>query len=298
MAEITYTGRGGGSSARGAAHGPRPSTASPRLEGASGGRASAGKMLSFLDAAEGAAARQQQPSMFPPSASLPSGVHPGGGGGGGSAQRQRPKSALRLRTTGAPRVRQERLDIPSPSPPPPRQYGRLSLYDHGEEELEPHEVPGPKVLRDLAKPRVGFPSRAPEGFMRSGEGLDLRQRNKLKAHLQRYPVNTRGSLRPGARSSGWVLNLFRSRGGALVVDMGYNKRAVRSCRELATTFMTDFEMAGGPTATAAVRRYSPGYDPAVTDASMARAAAKAAARAAERGGEAAVPSAFKPFTLF
>ncbi|GIM13175.1 hypothetical protein Vretimale_16324, partial [Volvox reticuliferus] len=92
-----------------------------------------------------------------------------------------------------------------------------------------------------------------------------------------------------------VLNLFRSRGGSLVVNLGYNSRAVASCRKLASAFMIAFEMAGGELATAAVRRYSPGHDPAVTDASMARAAAKAAAKEAESGRQS---SAFVPFTLF
>ena len=41
-----------------------------------------------------------------------------------------------------------------------------------------------------------------------------------------------------------VLNLFRSRGGGLVVDLGYNRRAVASCARLATQFMTDFEVGG------------------------------------------------------
>ncbi|KAG2486832.1 hypothetical protein HYH03_014515 [Edaphochlamys debaryana] len=92
-----------------------------------------------------------------------------------------------------------------------------------------------------------------------------------------------------------VLNLFRARGGALAVDMGYNRRTVATCRQLATDFMTAFELAGGPAATAAVRRYSPSFDPAVTDSSMARAAAKAAVKAQEAGLPA---GGFRPFTLF
>ncbi|KXZ50069.1 hypothetical protein GPECTOR_18g48 [Gonium pectorale] len=92
-----------------------------------------------------------------------------------------------------------------------------------------------------------------------------------------------------------VLNLFYARGGGLRVDMGYNRHAVATCRQLATDFMVAFELSGGPAATAAVRRYSPGADPAVTDASMARAASKAAVKAVEAGLE---PGTFKPFTLF
>lgn len=80
-----------------------------------------------------------------------------------------------------------------------------------------------------------------------------------------------------------------------MVDMGYNKRLVSSARELATQFMTAFELAGGPDATAAVRRYSPGADPAVTAASQARAASKCAAKMTEAGLD---PGTFKPFTLF
>eukprot|EP00198_Chlamydomonas_reinhardtii_P011846 XP_001701183.1 predicted protein [Chlamydomonas reinhardtii] len=267
-------------------------------------------------------------------------------------------------------------------------------------------VPGPTILRDLDKPRVGFPARPPEDFLRSGEGLTLRQRNTIKDHLRKHPVNREApfvkgtggvhlsydslfaykasppSRQPlphsllrtyydngtldfvsvrwrGARADAlawsrradkvfatrppcrlhqfadalvaplkvaldtrepttvavalqvaavwaphywqfaqveaWVLNLFRSRGGGLVVDLGYNRRAVASCARLATQFMTDFEIAGGQLATAAVRRYSPGHDPAVTDATMARATAKAVAKSLELGQD---HGTLKPFTLF
>ena len=59
--------------------------------------------------------------------------------------------------------------IPLPLPPPPRA--------------------GPRVLRTLAPPNHGFPIRGPEEFVRRGEGLDLRQRMRLKEHLKKFPVN-------------------------------------------------------------------------------------------------------------
>lgn len=78
------------------------------------------------------------------------------------------------------------------------------------------------------------------------------------------------------------------------MDLGYNSRTAASCRRLAAAFLTAFELSGGRSATAAIRRYSPGHDPAVTDESMARAAAKAAARAVKAGQDV---GDFKPFTL-
>lgn len=73
---------------------------------------------------------------------------------------------------------------------------------HGTSRTPPTRAPttGPKVLRDLEKPRVGFPSRAPEDFLKAGEGLTLAQRGKLKRHLQRYPVNR--WVHCGARETG------------------------------------------------------------------------------------------------
>ncbi|KAG2427630.1 hypothetical protein HXX76_012281 [Chlamydomonas incerta] len=480
MAELTYTGRdrrAGGAAAGSPAPAPggaphhlqRPSTASPRLQshpwaspqqpaGNAPPRSRAAGAGAGAPAAAGAA-----PGAVRASAGAAGGGG-GGGGGGGSGARQRPRSAAHLRATGGPRTQLERLDIPSPPPPPARQFGRVSLYDHATEDMPPHLVPGPKILRDLDRPRVGFPARPPEDFLRSGEGLTLRQRNTLTHHLRKNPVNreppfvkgTGGvhlsydslfaykssppSRQPlphsllrtyydngtldfvsvrwrgaradalawsrrvdkgeegGARSSAFtawgselpgevdpatwlpvfmdgireyeepyrflairgsedlmyragdtlhhfadalvaplkvaldtrepttvavalqlmnnairldpavaavwaphywqfaqVLNLFRGRGGGLVVDMGYNKRDAASCGRLATAFMTDFEIAGGQLATAAVRRYSPGHDPAVTDATMARATAKAVAKSMELGQD---HGTLKPFTLF
>ncbi|GFR48696.1 hypothetical protein Agub_g10652 [Astrephomene gubernaculifera] len=489
MAEMQYTGRGRGPPT--APHGQqqaqqpqqqtpqrgqRPTSASPRLHGpypgAQASRAaqpSAQHMLAFLDLAEQAAAKQVP--VFPSTESFPEGVlgKPGAGRSAGKVstrQQQRPKSAVQLRTSGQPRLAKEPPDAAkSPavaaSPPAARQYGRISIFDRDTDAQAPHEVLGPKILRDLDQPRVGFPSRPPEDFLKAGSGLSLRQRNQLKEHLKRCPVNVEPPFKPGtggvristphdpfspslssasprtllrtyydngtldfvavrwrgsragalvwAREvtrgpeqggplsrtyTAWfpspppdlplpawlpvfldgvreaaepyrfiairgceelmeaagdtlhtlapslvaplravletreptcvavglqlaanairidprvaqewvphywqfaqVLNLFRTHGGRLLVDMGYNKRAAASCRRLASDFMTLFELAGGTAATAAVRRYSPGCDPVVTDVSMARAAAKAAARAAEVGME---PGSFKPFTL-
>ncbi|GIL59520.1 hypothetical protein Vafri_14278 [Volvox africanus] len=499
MAEVTYSGRGSRGPSSEApvpqpqpqqqvARSQRPSTAAPRLEGnshaagtgrtpdAAGQRATARRMIAFLDSAERVAAKQPQPSIFPSSSDAAALSE--ASGHRNPQQRQRRKStAPPLRASGEPRVRGASS---RPEKSLPRQLGRVSLYDHGMEDHPPHQVPGPVILRDMPKPRVGFPTRPPEDFLRAGEGLSLRQRNKLKEHLKKNPVNIEAPFVPGtggvrlapgpsvpraldwgasspspstsapasttsrhtlsrsllrtyydngtldfvavrwrgnrvdalvwARSvtkgpeeggpltrtyvswapeppseldvSVWlpifidgvreydepyrflairgseelllkagdtlhtfagslvsplkscldtreptvvavalqlmntvlsidprvaehwvphywqfaqVLNLFRSRGGSLVVNLGYNSRAAASCRKLATAFMNAFEMAGGELGTAAIRRYSPGHDPAVTDASMARAAAKAAAKDAEAGRQS---SAFKPFTLF
>ncbi|KAG2428536.1 hypothetical protein HYH02_014340 [Chlamydomonas schloesseri] len=475
MAEFTYTGRdrrAGGAAAGSPAPAPagaappqqhlqRPSTASPRLQ--SHPWAFPQQQQRQAGGAPAAVARSRAAGAGVGAAGAPTAAAGGSGGAGGGA-RQRPRSAAHLRATGVPRTQLERLDIPSPPPPPARQFGRISLYDHATEDMPPHLVPGPKILRDLDPPRIGFPSRPPEDFLRAGEGLTLRQRNTIKQHMKKHPVNREppfvkgtggvhlsydslfaykasppsrqplphsllrtyydngtldfvsvrwrgaradalawsrrvdkgeegnvrstgftawGSELPGevdpatwlpvfmdglrefeepyrflairgsedlmykagdtlhlfadalvaplkvaldtrepttvavalqlmnnaialdpAVAAVWaphywqfaqVLNLFRSRGGGLVVDQGYNKRAVASCGRLATQFMTDFEIAGGPLATAAVRRYSPGHDPAVTDATMARATAKAVAKSMELGVD---HGALKPFTLF
>ncbi|PNW86730.1 hypothetical protein CHLRE_02g095115v5 [Chlamydomonas reinhardtii] len=477
MAELTYTGRdrragaAAGSPAPAAApqHAQRPSTASPRLQShpwaspqPPAGNNAPPRSRAAAGAAAGAAGAPAAAGPAPGAVRASGGAAAGGAGSGGV--RQRPRSAAPLRATGGPRTQLERLDIPSPPPPPARQFGRVSLYDHATEEHPPHMVPGPTILRDLDKPRVGFPARPPEDFLRSGEGLTLRQRNTIKDHLRKHPVNREAPFVKGtggvhlsydslfaykasppsrqplphsllrtyydngtldfvsvrwrgaradalawsrradkgqegnARSSGFttwgcelpgevepatwlpvfmdgireyeepyrflairgsedlmykagdtlhqfadalvaplkvaldtrepttvavalqlmnnaitldpevaavwaphywqfaqVLNLFRSRGGGLVVDLGYNRRAVASCARLATQFMTDFEIAGGQLATAAVRRYSPGHDPAVTDATMARATAKAVAKSLELGQD---HGTLKPFTLF
>ena len=59
---------------------------------------------------------------------------------------------------------------------------------------------------------------------------------------------------------------------------------------------------GGDTATAAIRRYCPGHDPAVTPASQARAAARLADKAQHAATESGYSvediAGFKPFTLF
>ncbi|GLC39864.1 hypothetical protein PLESTB_001290800 [Pleodorina starrii] len=519
MAELTYTGRGNRGAAPSGAPQPaqqqkqqqapewtqRPSTASPRLEGnpraappaAAASPASAQRMLAFLDSAERAAAKQPPHPMFPPSPSDAASPSPGEHGPSPSShpqQRQRPKSAAAsLRASVGPRIlelpnhnhnQQQRQAAAAPksrTPPPKRQYGRVSLYDHSTADRSPHEVPGPVILRELSPPRLGFPSRPPEDFLRGGEGLSLRQRNQLKEKLKRHPVNTEPPFQPGtggvclrppppgppsksprgAKPLDWgsspsssrslslsppsllrtyydngtldfvavrwrgsradalvwargvtkgpetsgphtrsfvswgpeppaeldlpswlpifidgvreydepyrfiairgseelllkagdtlhnfaerlvspfrsalhtreptcvavalqlmstalaldrrlatswaahywqfaqVLNLFRSsRAGSLLVDFGYNTRSLATTRRLAADFMDAFQVAGGELAAAAVRRYSPGHDPAVTDAVMARQAAKARAREAEAGR---TPGEFKPFTLF
>ncbi|GIL59521.1 hypothetical protein Vafri_14278 [Volvox africanus] len=216
MAEVTYSGRGSRGPSSEApvpqpqpqqqvARSQRPSTAAPRLEGnshaagtgrtpdAAGQRATARRMIAFLDSAERVAAKQPQPSIFPSSSDAAALSE--ASGHRNPQQRQRRKStAPPLRASGEPRVRGASS---RPEKSLPRQLGRVSLYDHGMEDHPPHQVPGPVILRDMPKPRVGFPTRPPEDFLRAGEGLSLRQRNKLKEHLKKNPVNIEAPFVPG-----------------------------------------------------------------------------------------------------
>ncbi|MEW5318963.1 MAG: hypothetical protein WDW38_010141 [Sanguina aurantia] len=65
-----------------------------------------------------------------------------------------------------------------------------------------------------------------------------------------------------------VLNLFRSR--SLRVSMGYNSRQVRVLQTSIDRLLLLLEEGGGPTATAHIRRYATGHDPALTEAYYAR----------------------------
>eukprot|EP00798_Chlamydomonas_sp_ICE-L_P007378 gene7378-502_t len=57
--------------------------------------------------------------------------------------------------------------------------------------------PAPKVLRDLDKPQHGFPSRAPDEFLKKGDGRSIQGRNRLTDLLKQHPVNRDPPFQPG-----------------------------------------------------------------------------------------------------
>ncbi|KAG1679644.1 hypothetical protein FOA52_006161 [Chlamydomonas sp. UWO 241] len=69
-----------------------------------------------------------------------------------------------------------------------KNFGRQSLYDHERHGLV-HATLVPTVLRDLEKPQRGTLPRAPEDFLKSGDGATLASRVMLRGLLEQRPVN-------------------------------------------------------------------------------------------------------------
>ncbi|GAX80796.1 hypothetical protein CEUSTIGMA_g8232.t1 [Chlamydomonas eustigma] len=103
----------------------------------------------------------------------------------------RPSTApLGLR--GVPKVSPKAPNLSRPT----RVFGKLSLFD-AEIDKEAHSYLGPKVLRDMGEPRLGFALQSPDNFLKVGDGQSLRTRVAMKELLKKYPVNRDPPFRKG-----------------------------------------------------------------------------------------------------